>query len=87
MIANEQTYISYKDQLVFIGVLKEKFEIDFHNIGMNLLLDLFAPFQSQAPDPKLGVLKIQGKISQFCVVNINFPTIWAPALSKRMIEI
>ena len=35
---------------------------------------LFATFQSQSPDPGLGGLKIWGGISQFCAVNIGFPT-------------
>ena len=34
-------------------------------------------FQSQAPDPGLGGLKIWGGVSQFCVVNIGFPTMGA----------
>ena len=35
---------------------------------------LFATFQSQAPDPGSGGLKIWGGVSQFCAFNIGFPT-------------
>ena len=38
---------------------------------------LFATFQSQAPDPGSGGLKIWGGVSQFCAVNIVFPTMGA----------
>ena len=35
---------------------------------------LFATFQSQAPDPGLGGLKVWGGVSQFFAINIGFPT-------------
>ena len=38
---------------------------------------LFATFQSRAPDPGSGGLKILGGVSQFCAVNIGFPTVGA----------
>ena len=38
---------------------------------------LFATFQSQAPVPGSGGLKILGGVSQFCAVNIGFPTMGA----------
>ena len=52
------------------------------NGNVDLFIDksihvLFATFQSQAPDPGLGGLKIWGGVSQFCAVNIGFPTMGA----------
>ena len=38
---------------------------------------LFVTFQSQAPDPGLGGLKIWGGVSQFCAVNISYPSMGA----------
>ena len=44
---------------------------------------LCATFLSQAPDPNLGGLKNQEKISQFCVIAISFPTKSASFKQKK----
>ena len=49
----------------------------FFNLHKQVEPHAFLKFQSQAPDPGLGGLKIGGRIYQFCAITTGFPTIGA----------
>ena len=57
MQMTQHCYLQIYNAFLKMGNLKEQIELDK---TMNVL---FATFQSQAPDPISGDLKIQGKIS------------------------
>ena len=44
---------------------------------------LFATFQSEAPDPGLESQRIWEGVSQFCTINISFPTIMGASFEPR----